>query len=67
MKTVQPKLCSPILPDVIASPNTEEFGEIFSLHEIFFSPTACAGIFFFRVNPSALIFFSDKYCFFFEQ
>ena len=28
-----------------------------------FSLTACAGIFF-QVNPSARIFFSDKYCFF---
>ena len=25
IKTVQPKLCSPISPDVISSPNTEEF------------------------------------------
>ena len=33
------------------------------MHEFFFSLTACAA-FFFQVNPSARIFFSDKYCFF---
>ena len=37
MKTVQPKLCSPILPDVIASPNTEEFGEAIVLFPFLFS------------------------------
>ena len=31
-------------------------GGIFSLHEFFFSLSACAGIFF-QVNPSARIFF----------
>ena len=36
---------------------------IFSLHEFFFLLTACARIFF-QVNPSARIFFLDKYCFF---
>ena len=40
---------------------------IFSSQEFFFrSPFVQE--FFFQVNPSALIFFfSDKYCFFFEQ
>ena len=41
-------------------------GGNFQLARIFFSLTACAGIFF-QVNPSARIFFSDKYCFFFNS
>ena len=36
----------------------------FQLARIFFSLTACAGIFFFLGEPLCTIFFSDKYCFF---
>ena len=39
---------------------------IFSLHEFFFSLTACAGIFF-QVNPSARIFFFRQILLFFKQ
>ena len=35
---------------------------IFSLHDYFFWPTACAGIFFAGETPLQE-FFSDKYCF----
>ena len=38
-------------------------GGIFSLHDSFFSLTACAGIFF-SAEPLCTNFFSDKYCFF---
>ena len=40
-------------------------GGIFSLHEFFFSLTACAGIFF-SGEPLCTNFFLDKYCFFFN-
>ena len=39
------------------------WGGIFSLHEFFFRSLVVQE-FFFQVNPSARIFFSDKYCFF---
>ena len=39
-------------------------GGIFSLHNFFFRSMH---EFFFQVNPSARIFFSDKYCFFFSS
>ena len=39
--------------------------EIFSMHEFFFSLSACAGFFFFRWTPlHEFFFFSDKYCLF---
>ena len=38
-------------------------GGIFSLHDFFFSLTACAGIFF-QLNPSARIFFQTNIAFF---
>ena len=37
IETVQSKLCSPISPDVIASPNTEEFGKAIVLFSFLFS------------------------------
>ena len=36
---------------------------IFSLHDFFFSPSACAGIFFAGETLCTNFFFSDKYCF----
>ena len=40
---------------------------IFSLHEFFFLPTACAGIFFSGETLCTNFFFSDKYCFFVSE